>query len=140
MSAPRLAFLDGTARMMCAALGDRLAPGVETYLDLFFDDAVAEFPYGRPIDGDRAEGKEAIAAYLEKRRGTAMQEKTTLTAAYGAGDTVVLEYRGAFRAAQHHSHFVQSYIAVVVMREGRIARFREYANPLLMQQAAGISD
>ena len=129
-------FLDGNTRLLRSALGERLASGIEDYLDLFRDDAVLEIPYGRTVDGERVEGKQAIAAYMERLRGTVTLDEMVLTAPpIEAGDTVVLEYLGTVHAERNDVRFGQRYVAVVTLIEGRIASFREYSNPLLAQRA-----
>ncbi len=130
-----LPFLGGITRLLTTALGYRLAAGVEDYLDLFSDDAVLEIPYGATVAGQHADGKPAIAAYMEKLRGTVTLEDMTLEASHDAGGTVVLEYRGTVHAERNDTRFEQRYVAVVTLRNGRIALFREYSNPLLAQQA-----
>lgn len=137
-------FLAANTRLLQTALGHRLAPGVEDYLDLFRDDAVVEFPYKATEAGDRVEGKAAIAAYMEQLRGVVTLENMRLTASYAcpadaggnaASDTVVLEYAGTVHAEKTGVRFGQLYIAVVTVRDGRIALFREYTNPLLVRNA-----
>lgn len=136
-------FLRSNTDLLKASLGDRLAPGVEDYLDLFRDDAVLELPYGATEAGDRVEGKAAIAAYMERLRGVVTLEDMRLTASYActagtagtAGETAVLEYVGIVHAEGKDVRFRQRYIAVVVVRDGRIALFREYTNPLLAKNA-----
>lgn len=142
MGFPSFPFLDGNKRLLVEALGDRLAPGVADYLDLFTHDAVLEIPYGRTVEGDRAEGRAAIAAFMEQLRGRVTLESMTLGALHEAADgTVVLEYDGTVRAETAGVRFRQRYIAVVTLRDGRIAAFREYSNPLLVREAfAGRGD
>ena len=129
------AFLAGVTKLLTEALGDRLAGPVKDYLDLFGADAVLEIPYGPTAAGDRAEGKAAITAYMEKLRGTVVLEEMTLEALHDAGDTVVLEYRGTVLAVGNNVRFEQRYIAIVGLRDGHIELFREYSNPLLAQRA-----
>ncbi len=142
MSAPTFPFLDGNKRLLVDALGRRLAPGVADYLDLFTDDAVLEIPYGVTAEGDRVEGRAAIAAYMEQLRGHVTLEAMALRALHQATDgTLVLEYDGTVQAEAAGVRFHQRYVAVVALRDGRIAAFREYSNPLLAREAfAGRSD
>ena len=128
-------FLGGVTRLLTGALGERLVGPVEDYLDLFSKDAVLEIPYGPTAAGDRAEGKPAIAAYMEKLRGTVSLEEMTLEALHDAGGTVVLEYRGTVLAVRQDVRFEQRYVATIALRDGRIQLFREYSNPLLARRA-----
>ncbi len=61
-----------------------------------------------------------------------------LVAAYPAQDgaTTVLEYDGTVHLEKDGTQFRQRYIAVVTVRDGRIALWREYLNPLASQAAA----
>ena len=132
---PTFPFLAGVTRLLTAALGGRLADPVDDYLDLFGADAVLELPYGDSIAGERVEGRSAIAAYMEALRGVVVLEDMTLEASHDAGEVVVLEYRGRVLAVRNDARFEQRYVAVVTLRDGRIARFREYSNPLLARPA-----
>ena len=130
-----LLFLGSVTCLLTSTLGDRLKGPVEDYLDLFNEDAVLEIPYGQTSAGERVEGKAAIATYMEKLRGTVSLEAMTLEASHDCGETVVLEYRGTVLAVRNDVRFEQRYIAIVTLRDGRIALFREYSNPVLAQQA-----
>ncbi len=140
MSTPTYPFLDANTRLMKEALGGRLALGVADYIDLFTEDAVLELPYGSSPAGDRVVGREAIAAYMEKLRGTVTLENQQITATHACDDsTVVIEYDGIVLAERTGRRAQQRYVAVVTLKEGRIALFREYSNPLLVKAAfAGV--
>lgn len=128
-------FLGGVTRLLTEALGERLLGPIVDYLDLFGEHAVLEIPYGPTVTGDRAEGKVAIAAYMEKLRGAVWLEDMTLEALHDTGDIVVLEYHGTVLAVRNDVRFDQRYVATVALRDGRIDLFREYSNPLLAQRA-----
>lgn len=132
-----LPFLDAAKDLMVTALGDRLSPGVADYLDLFCRDGVLETPYVSPGSTSRWEGQ-AIAAFLGKLRGVIRLADFSLVAAYPAQDgaTTVLEYDGTVHLEKDGTQFRQRYIAVVTLRDGRIALWREYLNPLASQAAA----
>ena len=132
-----LPFLDAVQDLMVTALGARLSPGVTDYLDLFCHDGVLETPYVSPDSLSRWKGTE-IAAYLGKLSGVIRLANFTLVAAYPAQDgaTTVLEYDGTVHLEKNGTQFRQRYIAVVTLRDGRIALWREYLNPLASQAAA----
>ena len=131
-----LPFLDAARDLMVTALGARLAPGVTDYLDLFCDDGVLETPFVSPGSASRWEGQ-AIAAFLGTLHGVIRLADFSLVAAYPAQDgaTTVLEYDGTVHLEQDGTRFRQRYIAVVTLRDGRIALWREYLNPLASQAA-----
>ncbi len=131
-----LPFLDAVKDLMVAALGARLSPGVDDYLDLFCHDGVLETPFVSPGSPSRWQGH-AIATYLVKLLGVIRLHDFTLVAAYGAQDvsTTVLEYDGTVHLLKNGTQFRQRYVAVVTLRDGRIALWREYLNPLASQAA-----
>lgn len=132
-----LPFLDAAKDLMVTALGPRLAPGVADYLDLFCPDGVLETPYVSPGSPQRWEGRD-IATFLGTLHGVIRLADFSLVAAYPAQDgaTTVLEYDGTVHLVKPGTQFRQRYIAVVVLRDGRIASWREYLNPLASQAAA----
>lgn len=130
-------FLDAAKDLMLTALGARLSPGVADYLDLFCSDGVLETPYVSPGSPSRWEGP-AIGAYLGTLSGIIRLADFTLVAAYPAQDgaTTVLEYDGTVHLEKNGTQFRQRYVAIVTLRDGRLALWREYLNPLASQAAA----
>ena len=63
----------------------------------------------------------------------------TLLAAYPVQDgmTTVLEYDGTVHLEQAGTQFRQRYIAVLQLRDGRLALWREYTNPIAAKTATG---
>lgn len=132
-----LPFLDAVKDLLVAALGPQLAPGVRDYLDLFADDGVLETPYVPPGSTSRLEGKPAITAFLGELRGVIRLADLSLLAAYPAQDgiTTVLEYDGTVHLEKAGTQFRQRYIAVLQLRDGRLALWREYTNPIAAKTA-----
>ena len=132
-----LPFLDAVKRLLVDALGDRLSPGVDDYMDLFSDEGVLETPYVPPDAPSRWEGRAAIAAFLDTLRGVVRLADVRLTASYPAADgaTVVLEYEGTVHLERDGTQFGQRYISVVQLAAGRIVLWREYTNPLAAKAA-----
>ena len=56
---------------------------------------------------------------------------------HAAGETVIFEFSCAGAGAKTGEPYNQSYISVVTLRDGRIARYRDYWNPLVVVQALG---
>ena len=48
----------------------------------------------------------------------------------------MLEYDGTVHLEKNGTRFRQRYVAIVTLRDGRIALWREYLNPLASQAAA----
>ena len=132
-----LPFLDAVKTLLVAALGDRLSPSVDDYMDLFSDEGVLETPYVPPGAPGRWEGRAAIAAFLDTLRGVVRLADVRLTASYPVADgvTVVLEYEGTVHLERDGTQFRQRYISVVQLAAGRIVLWREYTNPLAAKAA-----
>ena len=125
----RFPMLQPVTEMTVAALGSRLAPGVDGYLDMFHDDAVFEFPFAA-AEPRRVEGKAAMAAYLATIEGTIVFEGFDLDVCHPIeGGGVVLEYRSKARMTSSGVRFEQGYVAIIETSGGRIHRYREYYNP-----------
>ena len=124
--------------MLQGALAGTLAPGAQSYLDLFHEDAVFEFPFS-PGGAVLVEGKEKMTAFLQSIEGNTVFDEFTLKANYSMddGQTTVLEYEARGRDLKSGNPYVQSYIGVVQLREGRLTLLREYLNPLAVLKASG---
>lgn len=133
----RFPMVQPVTEMTRAALGARLAPGADEYLDMFHDDAAFEFPFGTggPV---HIEGKAAMAACLAKIEGTTLFDRFDLKAAYPIQDDgMVLEYHCQARTGGPGARFEQHYVAVIRTWAGRIGFCREYLDPLNILGVAG---
>ena len=126
----RFPMVQPVTEMTRTALGARLAPGADEYLDMFQDGAVFDFPFspGGPV---HIQGKAAMADYLGKIEGSTIFDRFDLKASYPIrGDGMVLEYRSAARVGKTGAPFQQDYVAVVRTSAGRGGFYREYFDPL----------
>ncbi|NOK11392.1 nuclear transport factor 2 family protein [Corallococcus exercitus] len=119
-------------RLMDAHLA-LIATDVERWLALFADDAVVEFPYAPSLGGPaRLEGISAIRAYFAPI--TKHFQGLTFTNARrypGAdGQTGWLEVHGTATLQPGNIPYAQDYVMRMQVRDGRIAHYREYWNPL----------
>ncbi|MFP2895184.1 nuclear transport factor 2 family protein [Corallococcus sp. 4LFB] len=119
-------------RLMDAHLA-LIATDVERWLALFTDDAVVEFPYAPSLGGPaRLEGSSAIRAYFASI--TQHFQGLTFTNARrypGAdGQTGWLEVHGTATLQPGNLPYEQDYVMRIQVRDGRIAHYREYWNPL----------
>ncbi|WP_420606510.1 nuclear transport factor 2 family protein [Novosphingopyxis sp.] len=126
----RFPMVQPVTDMTRASLGDRLAPGVDEYLDMFHEDAVFEFPFGMG-GGVRKEGKSAMADFLAEIAGSTIFYRFDLKEAHpiNAGG-MVLEYHARASAGESKTPFEQDYVAVAQTHGGRIGLYREYLDPL----------
>ena len=125
--------------MLRTALGDRLAPGAATFLDMFAEDGVMEFPFAPPGMTARLEGREALAAHLQLLTGMVAFEDMGPPTVHRAPDVVVLEFEGRGRGLATGTPYVQTYVSVIRIGRGRIVHYRDYWNPLVVLATVGAS-
>ena len=128
--------------MLREALGDRLGPELgpdATYRDMFAEDGVMEFPYAPPGLTPRLDGRDALAAYLGALGEQIAFGAVSRPVVHETRDpsVVVLEFTGSGRATGTGRAYEQTYISVVTTSAGRIARYRDYWNPLVVLDAMG---
>ncbi|WP_369390628.1 nuclear transport factor 2 family protein [Streptomyces sp. CG1] len=106
------------------------------WVGLWAEDGVMEFPFAPPGWPGRLQGREAIAAYMR-----AYPDHIDLHEFPGlrihrtaAPETIVVEMRGVGRLVETGAPFDMTYIAVVSVRDGRFTSYRDYWNPLAVQQ------
>lgn len=121
------------------ALGDRLTPGADGFIDLFADEGVLECPFAPPGALRRLAGKRAIASYYKQLIAIQGSDGIVLKAIYPAEDAgcALLEYEGLVRNKRDGGSYRQRYFAVVIVGGGRVTLFREYWNPLPLVASFG---
>ena len=105
--------------------------------DLFAEDVLFEFPYAPEGLPGRLEGLPALGDHLARLGPMLELREFTLHAVHLAGDTVILEFSCTGEGIATGLPYDQDYISVVTLREGRIARYRDYWNPLVALHALG---
>lgn len=115
-----------------------LDKNIPAWVDLWDDDGVLEFPFAPDGWPKRLEGKAAVGDYM---RGypdhidihdfpSVDIHRTTVA------ETIVVEMRGVGRLVETGGPFDMTYIAVVTVENGRITHYRDYWNPLAIQDPA----
>lgn len=115
-----------------------LAKDIPGWVDLWDTDGVLEFPFAPEGWPTRLEGKAAIGDYM---RGYPDHidlhdfpdveiHRTTVA------EKIVVEMRGVGRLVETDKPFDMSYIAVVTVEDGLITHYRDYWNPLGVQDPA----
>lgn len=122
------------------ALGERLASGATTFLDMVSDDVVMEFPYAPPGAPARVAGRGALGAYLDAVAGMVSVDAMRVERVHAAEPpgAVVVELTGSGRS-RAGAPYEQRYVSVIDLRDGRIERYRDYWNPLALPARAGAS-
>lgn len=113
-----------------------LEKNIPAWVDLWDDDGVLEFPFAPEGWPERLEGKTAVADYMRHYPDhvdvhdfpDVKIHQTTVP------ETVVVEMRGVGRLVETGRPFNMTYIAVVTVKDGRITSYRDYWNPLAVQQ------
>jgi ketosteroid isomerase-like protein len=118
--------------VMRDALGDRIDKSAETFIDMMAEDFVMEFPFARPGMQTRIEGKAAVLAYLMTvMQGVSVDSVSHVVAHDTADpDVVIVEFEGHGRALETGEAYDQRYISVIRTRDGRIAHYKDYWNPI----------
>jgi ketosteroid isomerase-like protein len=123
---------DVAVAALTRALGDRLAPGVASFPDLFTEDGVIEVPFDGDGTADPIAGRAALEAMVASLDGVLRFDELTVTRVLDAGDgTVVCEYAAVLHRADLGSRFRRRYVAVMTLRGGRLAHVREYGGPFM---------
>ncbi|MBQ2263688.1 MAG: nuclear transport factor 2 family protein [Loktanella sp.] len=130
---------DTFSDLLRAALGSHLAPA-DDMLDLFTDDIVFEFPFAPEGLPTRFEGRDALTGHLAKLGPLLSLGEMELHAVYPSGDTVIAEFSCKGRGVQTGLPYDQNYVSVITLRDERIARYRDYWNPLVVLAALGGAD
>jgi uncharacterized protein len=139
------ALLGSTAGTAHAADGEKVeechrllvADAFGKFADLFADDAVMEFPFAPPGLQAKVEGKKAIAEFFSAGVSKLVTfEKFSghqYTQAAKPGVTFV-ELTGKGKSLVKGSAFKQTYCLRLTVAGGKITHFKEYMNPLVVQQ------
>jgi ketosteroid isomerase-like protein len=119
-----------------ALMLDKDMPG---WVDLWADDGVFEFPFAPPGFPTRLEGKEAIREYIKdypKHIDLAAFRDVRVHPSIDP-EVLVVEMLAEGRIVATGKPYEMSYIAVITVRDGKIARYRDYWNPLTALEMLG---
>lgn len=130
---------DSFHALLSAALGDRTL-SADSLLDLFAENVVFEFPYAPDGLPRWLDGKAALAVHLEKLGPLIAFGPMVLGDVHADGETVIFEFSCTGKAVHTGAAYDQVYISVVTVRDGRIARYRDYWNPIVVLTALGGSE
>jgi ketosteroid isomerase-like protein len=122
--------------LLKGALSPTLRPA-DDLLDLFAEDIIFEFPFAPEGLPKRLVGRDDLAAHLAQLGPLLEFDEFQLEAAHVCGDTEVLEFTCKGRGVKTGVAYDQTYISVVTIRHGRIARYKDYWNPLVALAALG---
>lgn len=122
-----------------AALGDKATEATD-FLDLFTEDAVLDYPFAPAGTPEQLIGKANIAAHATRLAPLLEFGDFTLETVYPLADTVIFEATCQGRGTKTGLPYDQKYVCVLHLRDGRIARYQDYWNPLTLISALGGED
>ena len=114
---------------------------VQGMADVLAEDVVFEMPFALPGLPDRVEGKGTVVEFLEqflgKERGMFTDWNIYNIRIYPGGDPDLFfaELDGQGVVAQSGYQYRQKYIILFRVSDGRISHWREYLNPIPLQEA-----
>jgi ketosteroid isomerase-like protein len=115
---------------------------IEDLLGSCTEDVVFEFPFAPADRPRRVEGHDAIRAYLQPIFGRMQIQKITSLEVHQSVDpsVAIIEFTMRVEVGDGSTREL-SYIDILTVRDGRIASFRDYWNPLALadQQGGGES-
>ncbi|MFG2847088.1 nuclear transport factor 2 family protein [Kitasatospora sp. NPDC048296] len=113
-----------------------LEKDIPGWVDLWDEDGVLEFPFAPQGWPERLAGRQAVADYMRHYPDHVDVHDFPDVKVHRTTDpeTIVVEMRGVGRLVETDSPFDMTYIAVVTVRNGRITSYRDYWNPLAVQQ------
>jgi len=129
--------IESFSDMLRQGLGARLDAKAESFVDMVADDVVMEFPYAPPGMATRLESKAAIAEHLQELGGMLAFDRMTTSVVHASTDpeVFILEFTGHGTGVETGEPYDQQYISVIRLRDGKIAHYRDYWNPLVVLRA-----
>lgn len=112
---------------------------MEQWNELWAEDAVVEFPYAPAGLPAKLDGKSAIVAYYQDapQNMRFLSAKPPTIYASTDPDVVISELEAEFHIVSTDKPYKQIYISVLRMKNGKIASYREYWNPLRVLESFG---
>jgi hypothetical protein len=109
----------------------------DEWIDLWADDGTCEFPFAGPDRPKTLEGKEKILAYMRAYPSRFSVESVDELRVHQGLDpnVVVVEMRIKGQAVETGKPYNQQFVIVAEAREGKLAHYREYWNPLVSAEA-----
>ncbi len=131
--------LESFSGMLRSVIGDLLRPEAETFLEMFAEDGVMEFPYAPPGGVTRVDGRAALASYLQGFPEILQIDRMTQPVVHRTTnpEVVILEFGCVGRGVRTGEPYDQRYISVITVRDGLIVHYSDYWNPLIALRAIG---
>jgi ketosteroid isomerase-like protein len=111
---------------------------INTWMEIWAEDAIAEFPYAPGQYPKRLEGKNAIFEYYKDASAAFKLDEEKSLVLYPSSDPLVAVFETSmdFRILSTGKDYSQDYICVVKVRDdGKIILYREYWDPIRVLEA-----
>jgi ketosteroid isomerase-like protein len=130
MTAPHF---DVAVTALTAALGDRLAPGITDFVDLFREDAIIDVPFDGSGTERPMQGRAALQQMTTSLRGILRFDEVTILELHDTHQrgTIICEYEALLHRSDLRGSFRRRYISVITIHGGRITHLREYGGPFI---------
>lgn len=132
---PENQTMEKFAALLRSSMGDRLAPEAVSFTDMLTEDAVMEFPFAPPGLPRSLDGKAAIRKHVDNLGSMIEVESFSSPAVHRTRSGFVLEFTCSGIGTQTRRAYNQQYVSVITLRDGLIAHYRDYWNPLTVLAA-----
>lgn len=131
---PNYSFYQQASEILNAFHNSLLEQDLERWLGLFEEEAVFEFPYAPEDFPKRLTGKAEIRAHIEELPNLLKINKFSCLNLYTDSNksTIIAEYNCDGTATQTGKPYMQTYISVIELHDGKIKLFKDYWNPLIV--------
>jgi len=116
-----------------------LAKDMAAFAGLWAEDGILEFPFAAPGYPPRLDGRAAVADYLRGYPDVLDVREIPAKMLHQTDDpdVVIAEFEAAGIVVATGQPYTMRYIAVITVRDGEIARYRDYWSPLAATEAMG---
>jgi ketosteroid isomerase-like protein len=120
------------SQMLRKTMGKHLNPDAETFVQMFAENGVMEFPFALPNVAQRVEGREALSARLGFLSGLIEFNSVSEVVKHETSDpeVFILEFAGSGKGLTTGEPFEQRYISVIRVHNGQIVHYKDYWNPV----------
>jgi uncharacterized protein len=126
--------------MLLASLEALKQADVGPWIEMFHDHGAMEFPYAPPGNPTHLNGKAEIAGYMQGYPEHVCVRTVSLRGAYHSDGVMVVEFTMTGTAVPTGNAFIMEYVGIIQHNAGKIDHYRDYWNPLVVQQAMSVSD
>jgi ketosteroid isomerase-like protein len=128
-----------TRAVVDRALELLIAQDMAGFAGLWAEDGVLEFPFAAPGFPSRLEGRAAVAAYMSGYPDILrISEFPTVVMHQSVDpDVVIVEFEAAGTVVATGAPYRMRYIAVITVRDGEIASYRDYWSPAAAAEVVG---